>query len=262
MLAVQLNAQLTFYVKPIVDIKASVSSSKPFGFSDYAINPSSYYFYDNKAIYLTPGFSFGFNLGLKSKNKKFTLELGFLDDATQSGHVVNLISTNNGVNYYDGSFTYTDGRRFQKFILQTTVKLKTFRNNSSISAVFGYSYSYRKANQIGLISYNESNTYTVDYNATMTYKSGLVVYRLDNHFLNLGISSEIYSKTKYLFDISFFYDDGFDEMSSVYGDITINENNASKKITYYSVSCGSGFHLQLSRKLQVHPWVKHKKRVQ
>lgn len=261
-LVVQINAQLTLYVKPIVDFKAFISSSKHFSFSDYVLNPSPYYFYNNKAVYVPDdgSFSLGLNVGLRSKNKKLTLELGFLDDATQSGRIVYEINTTNGSNYFDNSSSLIDGCRFQKVILQNTIKLKTFKNNTSISAVFGYSYAYRKANQVGLVSFDEGTLSTVDYNTTMLIRNRLIVYKLNNHFLNFGISSEIYSKNKYLLDLTLFYEDGFYEMSSVMTDITITENNLSKKITYSSNSCGSGFHLQISRKFQVLPLVKQKKR--
>ena len=90
MLVVQSNAQLTFFVRPAINLKADVSSSESFGFSDYVMDNSPYYEYDNIAFHsFFHGLEIGLSGGFKTKTNRYMLEFGVSGDETQSGYKLN-----------------------------------------------------------------------------------------------------------------------------------------------------------------------------
>lgn len=259
LIVVQLNAQLSFYIKPVIDFKIDVSSAKAFGFSDKILNTNPYYSYDNMA-FRNPfhGLSLGAMFGAKTKNGKYNFEIGLCNDETQSGFKVTTNSFNGTYNY-QSSFGVIDGRSFTRVAFQGAAKLYQFKNKSNVSFIVGFSFSPRQSTFQNHVLNQDGFTTRVGENTFMDYSSSLYIGNMKNMFLNFGFSSEIYSKNKYLFDLNIFYNQGFHYMTQVQTSIKIYDNTSSNENKYLSLSKGSGIYLQLARKFQVYPWRPNKK---
>jgi len=253
----QLNAQMSFFIRPLVNFKADVSSSKGLGFSDYVMDVSNYYKYDNIAIHpLFNGLDIGVAAGIVSKSGKYIFEIGLNGDETQSGYIMHVIKTNeNDLSFYQSELSDISGRAFPKIIIQNSLRLRKFKNQSNLNLLFGLGYGYKKEHMLGHFNYFSDHA-QVDNNTYLEVESDLAVFTLQNYFLHFGLSSELHFKNKYFFDVNVFYSHGFREMSVVSTKVTIHDDLSSKAMNYYSRSKGSGFYLQISRKFQVYPWTK------
>ncbi|GEM_PF-5457123 len=264
-LVVQLNAQLTFFVRPAINLKADVSSTDAFEFRDYVMDVSPYYKYDNIAFHsFFHGLDLSFSAGFKSKSKRYMLELGVSGDETQSGYKLNhfraIPSSTHDV-YFGSNVVYIYGRSFPRIFIQNSFRLKEFKNHSNLNLLLGFGFS-SKNNDVLNISLGEiKETVKVEDNVYVERKSALYVLSLNNYFVHFGFSSEIHFKNKYLFDASLFYSHGFKEMSVVVTNlVTYNDaNSTAVDRVYQSVSRGSGLYIQFSRQLQAYPWKKKNK---
>lgn len=251
----QFKAQLSFFVKPTVNFKSCVSSTAPFIYSTYSQNPSSYFHYHNmnftKNIFNS--LDLGFTVGCKTKSEKLIFELGFSTDQTQSGmYFHNMMKNESTDYYYENMISYRNGTAFPRIYAQSSVRLKEFKNKSSFFLIGGFSYAYKKHYNGGPQLILESND-QVDQNTNLYRITTLSVMSLNNFLVHFGLSSDIYYKNKYLFDVSLFYNHGFRIMSQVNTFITIYDDQNSKKYLYQSFSKGSGIYLQLARKIQFYP---------
>ena len=265
MIVVPSTAQLSFFVRPSINLKADVSSTDAFGFSDYVMDVSPYYKYDNIAFHsFFHGLDLSFSGGFKTKSKRYMLELGVSGDETQAGYKLNHFRAIAGSThdvYFGSNVSYLYGRAFPRIFIQNSFRLKEFKNHSSLNLLLGFGFSL-KHNDVQNIPLGEiSETVKVDENVYVERESALYVLSLKNYFVHFGFSSEIHINNKYLFDASLFYSHGFREMSVVVTHLT-TYNDSNSKFTdrmYQSISRGSGLYLQFSRQLQVYPWKKKNK---
>ncbi len=251
----QTHAQLSFFVKPTVNFKSCVSSTQPFLYSGYSINPSPYYHYSNMNLTknIFNSLDLGFTIGAKTKKGNLIFELGLSGDQTQSGFTFHEMMKNGYVNYYyDDMILYRHGRAFPRTYFRTSLKLKEFNNKSTIYLIGGFDYAYKKNHATGPLLILESNA-QVDEKTYLYRYSATSVMSLQNFFVHFGLSSEIHVKDNYLFDVSIFYNHGFRQMTQVNTRINIYDDVSSKQYLYSSYSKGSGIYLQLARKFQIYP---------
>lgn len=260
MIVVRTSAQLSFFVKPSINLKSDVSSSQPFEFSDYSLNPSPFYHYDNIAVHsLFRGLDLGLTLGAVSKSKKYIYEVGFCGDETQSGYRLHRFLTNESF-YYQSNVKYIYGRSFPRIFCQSSIRLKEFSTKSNLYLLFGVSISKKHSTVLGTPIGEVGETVKVDDKTFLERESALYVMSLNNQFIHLGLTSEIHSKKSYLFDINLFYNHGFKMMSQVITSLTLYDEVNYQKIHYNSYSNGSGIYLQFARKFQVYPLRPNKKK--
>lgn len=245
-------SQNNFFLRPTVNFKTNFSSSDPFVFSDYAFNPSPYFFYNNKQVCLPTGLNLGLSAGYIMPNKRLMFEVGVQGDESQSGMTLHFVNTNVGNYYYNNSAKSISGLNFIRYSLQCAVKLKEFKKKSSSYLVLGLDYAHAKNRGGQIISSSLSGALQVDDNVHLSYSNNLTQDNASNILIHTGIHSIVYLSNKYLFDFGIFYMYGFRSMSSMNTAVNILGNNGLiKSISYTSVSNGGGLTLQLSRSFKI-----------
>lgn len=261
-----LYGQPNFFVRPIMNFKADVSSSESLEFSDYVMDVSPYYKYDNIAFHsFFHGLDIGLSTGFKTQSKKYSFELGICGDETQSGFRLNYFikqpNMNSPEDIYAGSNTETIfGRAFLRYFFQNTIQLKEFGNKSNINLLFGVGFSRKKNELLNIPVITSTNSVQVADNIYLDRKSSLYVLTFNNYFFHFGLSSSIYKKKKYLFDVALFYNHGLREMSVVTSKLIEKDlmNSTASNRLYSSVSKGSGLYFQISRQINFNFFQKNK----
>jgi hypothetical protein len=244
-------SQNIFFLRPNVNFKTNFSSADPFLFSDYAFNPSPYFYYNNKQVCLPTGLNLGLSAGYIMPNKRLIFEVGVQGDESQSGMTLHFVNTNVGTYYYNNSAKSISGLNFIRYSLQCAVKLKEFKKKSSSYFVLGFDYAHAKNRGGQIITSSLSGASQVDDNVYLSYSNNLTQDNASNVLIHAGINSTIYLSNKYLFDLGIFYMYGFRSMSSMNTDVNIlNNSGLVKSISYTSISNGGGLTLQLSRSLK------------
>ena len=274
-------SQISFYVKPTLDTKSFISSTygslgtTVFSFSDdVAENP--YFKVDNVMMFHHDNYQIGLYLGANFGDGKHLLEVGWNQDATGSMMRTSEMTYNKPAfpednppvaRYFDNGSSFASALFTQRFTIQHSFRInKNSEKNTRLYFNYGAGFIYnpsgsgwRRRNVQGgpstlFESFGDSITGSwtyLDSTITMPLQRHIIrpVYGLTG-FFSIGVMADFHSKkNKYLFSATLSYLQGFRVLESTTHEYFVNDNGALKSYSYETVSKGSGFYLQLSRRL-------------
>ena len=274
----QVFAQPTFYMRPKAENKIHQN------LSEY---PQIHSFFNNNyntsyvaipfgkvhapAFFTTKSFTLGLNVGAKFNNGDL-LELGWNED--QSGGKIVHRSLGYNPNYPNSYYpqnasTFSINLISHRFELLYYKKRKTDRDMTGMCLpnsyfVFGLGIKYQ-GHAISPSNPHSGQTYSTgggSYdNITMNWEHQVFGWSKYSAFCTFGMSSDLHFSKTYLFSWSLLYTVGFNVMQSTTDKLLVYESGALiKTYNYETYSRGSGFQLQISRRLQFYPWKKNEKK--
>jgi hypothetical protein len=270
-------AQQTFYFRPKIENKIHQNLSEYPQINSFFNNnyntsyvPIPYGTVKAPVFFTTKSFTLGLNIGVKFNNSDL-LEFGW--NADQSGSKI--VHSNLGFNPdYPDVYFPQNGTKFginlanQRFELLYYKRRKTDRDENLLNLpnsyfVFGMGFKYM-SNTVSPTNPHNGQTFTSgggSYdNIEMFWEHKVFGWNKYSGFCSFGFSSDLNFNTTYLFSWSLLYTVGFNILQSTQDKLDVYENDILvKTYNYETYSRGSGFQLQISRKLQVHPWKKWKK---
>ncbi len=276
MLGITVYAQLSFYVRPTLNMKTQQSffgnNRASENYSEYSNNYFTFrndrYFFDRNTI------NFGLNAGVEYKKKHF-FEFGYSIDnsgvavGVKAQSYMNNFQDTEGLFYNSAGSTYSQtGSSFSRFSLSYSTVFYKNRNNT---------FNGRLLGGIGLFhntSVNrKKNIYDVHYESHFTngqiaedvfiteHYSRISNYWRNSFYLNLGVGGDFYTKKnhKYLFSFDLSYLQGTRPIQIDDNFISVQDQGDALDFHYRVSSRGSGVYFTLSRRFQVYPWKGNKK---
>lgn len=268
----QMYAQTSFYVRPKMEFKTAHSLTQTqnlknlfFNNPDYLENP--YVYTESIPIFIMGGFTIGGNIGVKFKNGSH-LELGYQQDESATklrwGTIQSPIIEDEGMNNYQmGLFSEIAisiwNHRIELLyyipINKSDYLKKINLHNSYL--VFGTGFKLNKKVITQDYSTFGSSSYD-DIDIVSNYMVGTPGGV--SSFITLGLSTDVYFNKSYWFSTSLTYTQGFKTIQYMWYRFDVYENGVYQaSYNYNQYSTGSGFQLQFSRRLQVHPWIKRRR---
>lgn len=276
MLGITVYAQLSFYVRPTLNMKTQQSffgnNRASENYSEYSNNYFTFrndrYFFDRNTI------NFGLNAGVEYKKKHF-FEFGYSIDnsgvavGVKAQSYMNNFQDTEGLFYNSAGSTYSQtGSSFSRISFSYSTVFYKNRNNT---------FNGRLLGGIGLFhntSVNrKKNIYDVNYESHFTngqiaedvfiteHYSRISNYWRNSLYLNLGVGGDFYTKKnhKYLFSFDLSYLQGTRPIQIDDNFISVQDQGDVLDFHYRVSSRGSGVYFTLSRRFQVYPWKGNKK---
>jgi hypothetical protein len=245
MMFVRVNAQTSFFIKPMMNNKIDFASNSGSRFDDYVYNNSPYYIYNNKAI-ITAGLnSIDLGLGIGTLiRKRHLLELDLNTDATGAGYRIYFEKKSFEGTYNDVDRMYIDGRGINRLSLQYS-----YLGSHKLHYILGLAFGYKRPSPPGKIDPIFFGDVEVAENVILSQESFGFGYNTKNIYLTVGVGRDFNYKKTYLFSLDIILNKGFSLISSTHTNITIYNNGILKTNAYASYSRGSGLYFQLSRRL-------------
>lgn len=254
------NAQVSFFISPDLYTKMSFNSEDPSLFDSWStkspVIPNDLFTYENTNYSLYNPFKLGLSIGTKFKNKN-ELILGIHSDGVSSKSKVMFFS------YQPFLDAYTTGINIRK---TTTVQTRVFiaykyyikksSNKTSFALLPSIGLAYRSGKSFQNVGSFGSEGILTKSGIVFTRKSTSYTNALDKAFLlGIGISSDIFLKSKYFCSLTFQYSH---TKKSLYFQetrmkVTNTITNESDLYIFTVMNRASGLYLTLSRKIQVYP---------
>lgn len=222
----QIQAQTSFFVKPMINNKIDFSSSSPRKFTDFVFNSSPFFHYNNKEVNTTGLNSIDLGLGFGVLlSKKHLVELDFNTDATGSGYEIHFQYKNLDGAYYPTSRKYINGKGLNRLSLQYS-----YLSSSKFHYIIGMSLGFKPPSKIGKLDPTYSEIKEIADNVFLSQESWGVGFNRFNFYLTAGIGRDFYFKDFYLISFDVIINKGFSLISGTGTEITIIDNGAIKKI--------------------------------
>lgn len=270
-----LNAQVSFYLLPTINMKTQHSFFGNNNFTEkYSELSNKYFTFRNDKLHFDRNnINFGINVGLKLKNKHF-FEFGYSTD--NSGVAVGVVAQS-----YMNTYQDTEGDFYNS---ASSTYSQTGSSFSRISFNYAYLF-YKNKNKtlqarfvggLGLLhksSVNrKKNKYHVDYIPHFThgqistdvfitehYSRVTNIWR-NSFYLNFGLGLDFYTKkaNTYLFSFDVTYHQGTRAVQIDDNFIKVVDTGDELNFHYRVGSRASGIYFTLSRRFQVYPWISKK----
>ncbi len=252
----QLYAQTSFFVKPMLNNKIDFGSSSPRRFDNYAFNSNPLFHYDNKTVITTGLNSIDLGIGLGAIfRKKHLIELDFNTDATGSGNEIYFEYKNIDGSYYQTSRKNIYGKAINRLSIQYS-----YLAASKFHYTIGMSFGFKQPSAIGRLDAELYKTEEIADNVFFTQEIWGIGINRFNFYLTAGVGRDFYCKKLYLFSFDILFNKGFSLISGAGTEIIIVDNGIVKRHNFMSYSKGTGLYFQLSRRFQLYPWIKIKKK--
>lgn len=183
------------------------------------------------------------NVGTVSKNKRNIFKFGFNSDESNSGFSFFFRDHVGG--------SYHDGRSFTNLHLNYSYRLNQKSKQFDFYFDFGIGVGFRRQHAFG-----PWTSYGVSDGQTFSLKAEVTTPFNHTFLLSSGFSMDIKSaKDTYLFTTSLFYTHSMKIMSNI--TVRVTGTNYSNNLNFFGR--GSGIYFQVSRRLQLFPWLIKKK---
>lgn len=271
------NAQVSFYVAPVINVKGNYRSN---GFKNF-YNKTSYQneffeYQSRRLLFSSLGLGIKGGIGL---NDRWLFDFGWSTDETRSGNRFYTTSYSDNT-VYGGYKNYTPsnggsfyiGVQTNRFHLSAQYKLinpqkfehKKFWVVPYISTGLGLNVSTYKTPQLEAWTY-EGGYSLIDENVSMKADYSLNVGNRTNVHGLLGLSTDFMVKKHYLFSFSVYSTFSFQtktknhDLSVIHTRITINDVSGTRQYGFIEGSKGTGLYFEISRRFQLYPWRPNKK---
>lgn len=255
-------SQNSFFVIPSINTKVNICSTDWTHFSTH-FPKNDYFDIYNNTLHLSPFIGLGLAFDWKNEKKNFKLGVSWNQDVAGVSAKEVYLSTNGTPFYYfnqelitkQSYFTNRFSINFTKPLIQDNLFLKL-----GAGLIFSSSGHKKHSQDLFYTTYS-FDPFLLDTNITVgrTY-SALANYRFSLN-LSLGLTLDIKWSKVYLFSLDAIYTQGFKNITAAGFDydITNLDSGVTTKLEYGLYSKGSGFTIQLSRKIQLYPWRPNRK---
>lgn len=258
-LSEQSYAQKGFYIKPYLESKTEISYY--YGKTPYNNNP--YFNYENKKITfpnnrLSP-INMGLLVGYTFKNK-VAIETGIGQEINASGYKLNFhyqLDSNSYGSRQPQLSAGTAGIKIPLLIIVPLFKFDSVRNYNSnhfswkLNLKFGINfYKQPKGEPFKPLIIGGADSIIVAPNTRLDYRDELYTINDKSILYQIGLESEFNFKRLKGLCLSFYYLYGRKDLSTISVRVTVNQ-----QINYYynTYGRGSGFCLQLTKKISMNP---------
>lgn len=254
----QITAQNTFYLTPSINTKLSIGSTNWTHYSN-KFPQNEYFEIYNVPLNFSRFIGLGFSLDWKNENNDFMLGLSWNQDVAGVGARELYLSTNEGdpAQYFNQELLNKSSFFINRFSLNFTKPLIQDHLFLKLGAGFIFSQSGHKndgdiyTTTIGFDPFLHDTNIIIGrtYTRTANYRFSLN--------LSVGLTADINWNEKYLFTLDIIYTQGFKNITaaSYIYDVTNLNTGKTEVFSYGIFSRGSGITFQISRRLQIHPWI-------
>jgi hypothetical protein len=253
-------AQTKFFINPFFTTKMGIGFVDPsdlnIGQQNILENQTFYMPYvvsENSRIVKQPTYRFGLAFGISYKNDTRNIQLSYNRDNASRKASSYMRAFNDTIHYGFGAI---DGVGLHRITLNYNCKLS--KENSAIQTWFsiGAGTFINKTRFVDPFAFSWyiplSPTGVV---LTKTYMQRFEETKM-NVFLKIGFDTDFMLKQKYLFSLNAYYIQGFGVISRIEYVHEYLINNEPMRYGVGLMSRGSGFYLELSRRINVYPWKK------
>lgn len=271
-LAFSMNAQVSFYLRPTVNMKTNSSNYDIGNFNNFSNFSNRYFtFVSNRIFFDNNVVNLGLHIGVQV-NKKHFFELGYSQD--NSGIAVSVLGQSYLDNYLDypsmdefsspkASYSYS-GSPHARFSLTYSNSFWVSKNGMvQLRGIVGLGLLHNKYVNRKKMQFNEQyissfalgqmdeDIYIVSHEERVSH------YIRNSFYMNLGLGIDFYTKRNnihiFSFDITYLQGTKFIQYSDHV--IQVMDNNEEINFHYGLGSRSSGIYFTLSRRFQVYPWI-------
>ncbi len=217
------------------------------------------------------GFDVGIDAGVTYKKHFFEFQYLYtlVGGGYRAHYYSNALESEPGVNSYISS---SFGDRFTRTIhkLSLGYQYEAYRTKNNVfglrlTANLGFYFnSQLKKGHKAINTYIELSGWPNTFGNGATLDQALYIsssQKRINGFTSFGVGFDFYTKSnRNLFSIDVNYTQGFGRMNYFLNSYTITDNNVTNRYSYYGSGKGSSLNIQLSRRFQLYPWIKIKKK--
>ena len=272
-----LLAQVQLYVKPILNFKYQTSTRGVYsdlGQSNFMTNP--YFEHYDRNFVFSRGFDFGIAMGVQFKKKHF-FEVDYVNETVGKGSVLNyfaLYSHTNPSNPIDetamhissksyiGLSTHKLGFRYHYNFYTSKDDRFQMRFNFGVGTFFNFknqSGSY-KGMRIVLQSEEGEGQLISEGAYLVGSRSAGAFFKGWNGYVSTGLGFDINGKKRHILSIDLNYTQGFRSFYSYSDSYQIESSGVVREYSFLDGSRGSGLNIQISRRFQLYPWIKSKRK--
>ncbi len=267
------NAQVSFYVAPVINVKGHYRSNFNKNFYGKTSYENEYFEYQSRR-FLFSSLGLGIKGGINLKNK-WLFEFGWSQDETRSG---NRSYTTSFYNYGFKGYMPSNGGSFY-----AGVQTNRFHLSAQYKLINPQKFEEKKFWIVPYLNFGlglNLNTYKTPAYQHMFFEGGFsfidenILMKTD-HYLNVGtrtnihglfgLSTDFMVRKRYLFSLSVYstfcgrtktknYN-----LSSTTSVIFIDNGIEEKRYSFIEGSRGTGLYFEVSRRFQLYPWRPNKK---
>lgn len=267
------NAQVTFYVSPVVNIKGHYRSTFGNQFYSKLSYENEYFEYQSRRLIFS-SLGFGIKGGVSLKNR-WLFEFGWSQDEARSGaRVHETLFKNYMTNYgYNNYIPYSAsaymGVITNRLYLSSHYKLinpDKFKKNTLwvvpyINLGLGLNINTYKTPNYHQLAF-EGDYNLINQNDALKVDHYLNVGQRVNVHGQIGLSTDFMFKKHYLFSFSV-YSTFTGKARKMNRDLaSVDTGTEVKKFNFNDGSRGTGLYFEFSRRFQLYPWIKSKKKLE
>ncbi|MGM0477811.1 MAG: hypothetical protein ACQERC_01215 [Bacteroidota bacterium] len=249
-------SQNSFFVTPSINTKLNICSTNWTYFS--TVFPQNDYFdIYNNTLHFSPFIGLGLSVDWKNEKQNFLLGLSWNQDIASVSAKESYLSTNEEPSeYFSQELRTRKSLEIHRFSLNFS---KPVMNESLIikfGAGFIFSQSgYKKGGDHYVNSYS-FDPFLLDTNITVGRTYSVTANNRLSLNLSIGLTADIKWNKSYLFSLDVIYTQGFKNITAGNFVYTIKDLNTGvvTNLDYGLYSKGSGFTLQISRRLNITNW--------